>query len=269
MSNARRGSSTQRNIAAGRGKARYNAAMQATRSTTVALVAAFSTVVISMAALRAQQPPAPAAPAGGTAPAQGAPAQGAAGQGAPAGRGGAPPADAAPPARPIVPASASSIGAKPDAYYGQIVTIYATVEELLAPTAFSVDQEKGKASAGKEVLVLAPRLHEQVKPNTYVTVIGEVVHADPAEITKKAKPNTPGLPADVDRQALRPAGHSRQLGDRRFVQRSREVHSAADDPGGSRPRQDDEGRRRSQRRAAQGRGRHERRAREDATPRSS
>ena len=68
---------------------------------------------------------------------------------------------------------------------------------MLAPTAFSVDQEKGKASAGKEVLVLAPRLHEQVKPNTYVTVIGEVVHADPAEISKKAKPNTPGLPADV------------------------------------------------------------------------
>ena len=189
--------------AASRGKARYNAAMQVTRSTTVALVAAFTTAVISMAALRAQQqPPASGAPASGAGQTQGnqtpaTPTQGAAGQGAQGGRGGAAPADAAPPARPIVPASASSIGAKPDAYYGQIVTIYATVEEMLAPTAFSVDQEKGKASAGKEVLVLAPRLHEQVKPNTYVTVIGEVVHADPAEITKKAKPNTPGLPADV------------------------------------------------------------------------
>ena len=104
---------------------------------------------------------------------------------------------AAPPAKPIIPASASSLGTKPDAFYGQVVTIYATVEERLGPTAFSVDQDKTQASPGKEVLVLAPRLHEQVEPNTYVTVIGEVVHADPAEISKKAKPNTPGLPADV------------------------------------------------------------------------
>jgi len=174
--------------------------MQDTRSTTVALVAAFTTVVISMAALRAQQPPASGAPASGS-QAQGnqtpgTPVQAPAGQGAQGGRGGAAP-EAAPPARPIVPASASSIAAKPDAYYGQVVTIYATVEEELAPTAFSVDQDKDKPAGGKEVLVLAPRLHEHVKPNTYVTVIGEVVHADPAEISKKAKPNTPGLSADV------------------------------------------------------------------------
>src|SRR5262245_42125065 len=105
-----------------RRKARYNAAMQDTRSITVALVAACTTVVISMAALRAQQPPAPGAPANGTGQVQGnqtpgtpaqAPAgQGAAGQGGQGGRGGAAP-EAAPPARPIVPASASSLGAKP------------------------------------------------------------------------------------------------------------------------------------------------------------
>jgi cytochrome c556 len=190
-----------RKSGAGQGKARYNATMQGTRSTGVALVAAFTITVISMAALRAQQPPAQQPPAGGAptaqgAPAQGAPPQGGAGQGAQGGRGGAAP-EAAPPARPIVPASASSIAAKPEAYYGQVVTIYATVEEELAPTAFSVDQDKTKASPGKEVLVLAPRLHEKVQPNSYVTVIGEVVHADPSEISKKAKPNTPVLPAEV------------------------------------------------------------------------
>jgi len=164
--------------------------MQDTRSTAVALVAAFTIGLVSIAALRAQQPPPAAPPATGAAPAQGVPA------GTPPAPG-APPAPAAPPARPIVPAAASSIGAKPDAFYGQIVTVYATVEERLGPTAFSVDQEKGKASPGKEVLVLAPRLHEQVEPGAYVTVIGEVVHADAAEISKKAKPNTPALPADV------------------------------------------------------------------------
>ncbi len=41
------------------------------------------------------------------------------------------------------------------------------------------------------------RLHEPVQPNTYVTVIGEVVHADAGEIAKKARPGTPPLPADV------------------------------------------------------------------------
>src|SRR5262245_20523173 len=65
----RKASRPQRKTATGRSKARYNAAMQDTRSTTVALVAAFTTVVISMAALRAQQPPASGTPASGTAPA--------------------------------------------------------------------------------------------------------------------------------------------------------------------------------------------------------
>src|SRR5215207_1204330 len=102
--------------------------MQDTRSTAVALAAALTIGIVSIAAVHAQQPPRPAPPATGAPPAQGggnatapAPAQGAANA--------TPAAPAAPPARPIVPASASSIGAKPDAYYGQLVTIYATVEE--------------------------------------------------------------------------------------------------------------------------------------------
>ena len=120
---------------------------------------------------------------------------GAASRDRPAGRRGGP-GGGAPPPRPILPAAASSIAAKPESFYGQFVTIYATVEQTLAPTAFSVDQDKTK-STGQEVLVLAPRLHEPVQPNTYVTVIGEVVHADAGEIAKKARPGTPALPADV------------------------------------------------------------------------
>jgi len=165
------------------------------RTIAVALATALTIATVSIGALRAQQPPAKPSPEKPAAPA--APAPG--GQGAPGGAqagqpGGQP---AAPPAKPIIPASASSLGAHPDAYYGQVVSIYATVEEQLAATAFSVDQDKDKPSPGKEVLVLAPRLHEKVEPNTYVTVIGEVVKEDPAEIAKKVKPNTPVLGADI------------------------------------------------------------------------
>ena len=129
----------------------------------------------------------PQAPATNTTPAQ------PAGQAAPAGGG---PGGGAPPPRPILPASASSIAAKPENFYGQVVSIYATVEQSIAPTAFSVDQDKTK-STGQELVVLATRLHEPVQPNTYITVIGEVVHADAGEIAKKARPGTPPLPADL------------------------------------------------------------------------
>lgn len=96
----------------------------------------------------------------------------------------------------IVPATASSIASKPDAYYGQYVSIYATVEQALSPTAFSMDQDKTKTT-GQEVLVLAPRLHEPVTLNAYVTVIGEVVRPDPAEIVKKMKTGAGGLTPEI------------------------------------------------------------------------
>lgn len=101
-----------------------------------------------------------------------------------------------PPRVAIVPASASSLAAKPEAYYGQVVSLYATVEQTLGPTAFSMDQDKTK-STGQDVIVLAPRLHEPVQPNSYVTVIGEVVRADADEIAKKVKPGSPVLGADL------------------------------------------------------------------------
>ena len=155
--------------------------MSDTRTDRIVSGSVAALIVISLAAASAQRPPAPtnssptnASPAGNAAPAQ----------------------PAAPAPRPIMPASASSIAAKPDNFYGQVVSIYATVEQSLTPTAFSVDQDKAKAT-GQEVVIIAPRLHEAVQPNTYVTVIGEVVKADAAEIAKKARPGTPPLPADV------------------------------------------------------------------------
>lgn len=162
-----------------------NAHMYDTSFRRLAFGVAGALFVISFAA-SAQRGQAPATNSTPAQPANATPAQPAGG-----GPGGAPPP------RPILPASASSIAAKPENFYGQVVSIYATVEQAaIAPTAFSVDQDKTK-STGQEVVVLAPRLHEAVQPNTYVTVIGEVVHADAGEIAKKARPGTPPLPADV------------------------------------------------------------------------
>jgi len=133
-----------------------------------------------------QQPPQPPAqpPAQPTAGNRG-------GQGGPPGGGGGAPAP-----RPAIPAAASSIADRPDSFYGQNVTVYATVEKLLTSLAFTLDQDKTK-STGKEVIVLAPRMHEKVEPNTYVTVIGEVVKPDAGEIAKRSKAAASGLPPDV------------------------------------------------------------------------
>lgn len=158
----------------------------------LALVGAATITIVSVAAVRAQQPapptsPAPQQPAQPAMPAeQAAPPQGQR-PGGPAGGG-----QAAPAVRPALPAAASSIAANPEPFYGQYVSIYATVEKSLAPLAFSVDQDKTQTT-GKELIVLAPRMHEPVEPNTYVTVIGEVVRPDVQEITKRAKGSTNGI----------------------------------------------------------------------------
>ena len=143
----------------------------------LALAVAVTAWIVTVGAFAQQKPPAPPAGAEQAKPPAGAPAT--------------PPAP-----KPAIPAAASSIADKPENFYGQNVTVYATVEKQLTATAFTLDQDKTK-STGKEVVVLAPRLHEQVEPNTYVTVIGEVVRADASEIAKRAKASAAGLPPDV------------------------------------------------------------------------
>jgi cytochrome c556 len=127
-------------------------------------------------------------------PAQQPPAQGAQ---PPAQTPAAPPAaPTPPPAKPLVPVAASSLAANPDAYVGEQVSLSAAVETSLSKTAFSVDQDKTK-STGKEVLVLVPTIQSPVEPNTYVTVLGEVVKFDPAAIGAKLKDYKLDLPPDV------------------------------------------------------------------------
>lgn len=135
-------------------------------------------VLAFLAAPRAQQPPpAPAQPAAQGQPA--APAPAAAGQ-----------------QKPYVPLAASTLANKPEAYYGEMVTVTATVEQVLSKSAISVDQDKTK-STGKEILVLAPTMNGTVDLNTYVTVIGELMAFDPAEIAKKAKGYTLDISPEV------------------------------------------------------------------------
>jgi cytochrome c556 len=140
-------------------------------SRAVTMTAALCVTIIAVASGGAQQPPAPASTPPPAPPQDQRPA--------------APAPAAQPAARPSLPAAASSIAAKPEAYYGQYVSVYATVEKSVAPLAFTMDQDQTKTT-GQEVLVLAPRLHEPVQPNSYVTVLGEVVRPDAAEIAKRS-----------------------------------------------------------------------------------
>ena len=109
-------------------------------------------------------------------------------------------ADQGPPqggaARPLVPMTASTIAREPAAHIGENVSMMAAVETVLSKTIFTVDQDKTK-STGQEVIVIAPTLQETPGPNVYLTVQGEVMRFDPAEIAKKARNYTVDLPPDV------------------------------------------------------------------------
>jgi cytochrome c556 len=145
-------------------------------SGSVALAAAITAWIVVVGAQQPPQPPGnrPAAEPAGNRP---------------------PAAPATPAPRPAIPSAASSIADRPDAFYGQNVSVYATVERQVSPTAFTIDQDP--KATGKEVLVIARRLHEKVEPNAYITVIGEVVRANAAEIGKVSKEVAASVPADL------------------------------------------------------------------------
>lgn len=118
-----------------------------------------------------------------------APAQGG-GRGGQGGGQGQPP----PPPDPV-PTSAASIILNPKTYLGRPVTITASVARQVAPTAFTVGQNKSTAQG--EVLVITAVLTSVPAINSYVTVIGDAFAFDPAELTKRMAAAAPTLPADV------------------------------------------------------------------------
>ncbi len=184
------------------------------------LAAAFLTLAITpLVALRAQQPPAHPQ---GQQPAQ------------PQGQPPAPPRSATPapppPQKVLKPVSAGTLAATPDKFYGSNVTITAPVDQILSPLAFSMDQDPTK-STGKDVLILAPRLNEPVTLNAYLTVLGDVVQFDPAEIAKATDLKL-DLPSDVaEKYRGKPAIVAKTILTANYVELTRKLPSpmTADD----------------------------------------
>jgi cytochrome c556 len=121
---------------------------------------------------------------------------GGAGQGQGRGEGRGEGRGAAPAPRALVPVAASTLANTPDKYIGEYVTMTGTVEQNLGKLAFSVDQDKTK-STGKEILVIPVRMSDPIEVNTYVTVIGDVITFDPAEVAKRNKTLPPDLTPDL------------------------------------------------------------------------
>jgi len=158
-----------------------------------AAAAAGLAALVAFVVVHAQQPPAPPAKQQQQKPPQGTP-EGQR-QGGPGQRGAQPPPGTPP--KPLVPVAASTVAANPDPYYGEYVTMTASVDQILSRTAFVVDQDATK-STGKDVLVVVPTMNGKVEQNAYVTVIGQVVKYDPTEVAKKAKDYKSDLSADVE-----------------------------------------------------------------------
>ncbi len=129
-----------------------------------------------------------------------------------------------PPPKPLVPVAATTLTAHPDAYYGEVVTVTALVDEILAPTVFTVVQRAAGGavsetkSNGQKLLILVPVLYGAVDPHAYVTVIGEVLHVDPDEIARKVKDDRLRLAPDlVEKYRGRPAVLATAVIDAAFI----------------------------------------------------
>jgi cytochrome c556 len=130
------------------------------RGIDIVVAAAACSVLVATIAVRAQQPPGP------------------------------------PPGKPLVPLATSSLLLHPELYVGETVALVGTVDRTLSRTAFAVVEDKSKPSP-KNLLILAPSLITSPEPNTPVTVIGETVRFDPADIARRFKDYTLDLPADL------------------------------------------------------------------------
>ena len=119
-----------------------------------------------------------------------------------------PPAPAGRGPQPIVPVPVSAITSKPEAFVGGMVSLTAAVDQRFGATAFSIVQGRAPAGANgaRDVLVIAPVLTAPVEPGTYVTVIGEVMRLEPADLAARLKDGAPQLPPDaIEKYRGRPA----------------------------------------------------------------
>jgi cytochrome c556 len=107
-----------------------------------------------------------------------------------------PAAPARPAPQPILPVAATVLAANPDRYVGSNVSMTAAVDQQFGANAFSVDQDSTKHGTG-DILVLASVMVAPVEPDSYVTVIGEVVRFDVGTIAARMKDAMPALTGDV------------------------------------------------------------------------
>lgn len=111
-----------------------------------------------------------------------------------------------PQTQPILPIAVSVLVAKPDTYLGGMVSLTAAVDQRFGATAFSIVQGRAAGKPAADVLVLASVLTAPVDSGAYVTVIGEVVRFEPADVAAKMKEGAPELPAEaIARYRGRPA----------------------------------------------------------------
>jgi hypothetical protein len=116
-------------------------------------------------------------------------------------RGGA----AGPAAKPLVPVAASSLLLHPELYVGQTVSVTGVAERSISPTTFALDQGKSQQAPG-EVLVVAPTLTGHLPLQAYVTVVGDAVRFDPADVARRFKGYTLDLPPDeIEKYRGKPA----------------------------------------------------------------
>lgn len=125
--------------------------------------------------------------------------------------------------KPLVPLATNTIAANPDAHYGEGVTISAAVGEILSKSVFLIDQKHagqtmGKANGPTDVLVVAPTMNGAVVANSYVTVMGELVKFDPADIARRAKDYKLDMPPDaIAKYTGRPVVIAYAVVDEKFV----------------------------------------------------
>ena len=95
----------------------------------------------------------------------------------------------------IVPVTASSLALHPEMYVGQQVSMLGTVQKSVTKTTFTMAQ--GKTPMKQDVLVIAPNLQSAPDDNAYITVVGDAIKFDPAEVSRRLRGYTLDLPADL------------------------------------------------------------------------
>jgi hypothetical protein len=99
--------------------------------------------------------------------------------------------------QPILPIAVSTLAAKPDTYVGGTVSLTAAVDRRFSATAFSIVQRRAAGKTAPDILVLAAVLTAPVAPGAYVTVIGDVMRFDPADVAARMKDGAPELSAET------------------------------------------------------------------------